>query len=46
VAALEEDARLARMGYVAPGFDTLARLLKRLCASRAAPEPTVQETHA
>jgi len=27
VAALEEDARLARMGFVAPGFDTLARLL-------------------
>jgi hypothetical protein len=45
VAALEEDARLARMGFVAPGFDTLARLLKRLRASRPAPRTTVQETH-
>jgi hypothetical protein len=46
VAALEEDARLARLGYVAPGFDTLARLLKRLRASRPDPEPALQETHA
>jgi hypothetical protein len=46
VAALEEDARLARMGFVAPGFDTLARLLKRLRASPAAPETILQETHA
>jgi hypothetical protein len=46
VAALEEDARLARMGFVAPGFDTLARLLKRLRASRPDPRTTLQETHA
>jgi hypothetical protein len=46
VAALEEDARLARLGYVAPGFDTLARLLKRLRASHPASEPALQETHA
>jgi hypothetical protein len=46
VAALEEDARLARMGFVAPGFDTLARLLKRLRASRLDPRTTLQETHA
>jgi hypothetical protein len=45
VAALEEDARLARMGFVAPAFDTLARLLKRLRASRPVPRNALQETH-
>jgi len=46
VAALEQDARLARMGFVAPGFDTLARLLKRLRASVSDPRNALQETHA
>ena len=44
--AMDSTDGLARMGFVAPGFDTLARLLKRLRASVSDPRNALQETHA
>jgi hypothetical protein len=45
VAAIEEDARLARMGVSFSSFDRLVALVKRLRVGPTAPEPSLQESH-